>query len=50
MATVSLKGSPINTLGALPNLGTAAPNFELSQIDLTDATLYDYKAALQALN
>ena len=50
MATVSLKGNPINTLGALPEVGSIAPDFELTKTDLSDVTLNDYKGSKVILN
>jgi len=43
MATITLKGNPIQTFGELPQTGTAAPAFSLIKADLTEATLNSYK-------
>lgn len=50
MATVTLKGNPINTLGSLPPVGSIAPNFELTKNDLSAANLNDYKGSRVVLN
>lgn len=42
MATITLKGNPIQTFGELPQKGTAAPAFSLVKGNLTDATLNSY--------
>lgn len=41
MSTITLKGTPIHTVGQLPALGTQAPDFSLTQADLTELTLGD---------
>ncbi|MDP5231604.1 MAG: thiol peroxidase [Cellulophaga sp.] len=50
MATVTLKGNKINTIGNLPKNGTSAPNFNLTKNDLSAATLTDYKGKNVVLN
>lgn len=50
MATVTLKGNPINTLGDLPEIGSSAPDFSLAKINLSNATLADYKGKKLVLN
>lgn len=50
MATVTLKGNQINTIGNLPANGVSAPNFELTKNDLSTATLADYKGKKVVLN
>ena len=50
MATVTLKGNPIHTNGELPKVGTAAPAFKLTNGDLKDVTLADYKGKKKVLN
>ena len=44
MATVSLKGNPINTIGKLPKVGKKAPKFTLIKNDLSKVKLSDFKA------
>ena len=50
MATVTLKGNPINTIGALPEPGCKAPGFSLTKGDLSNIQLDDYKGAKVVLN
>jgi len=50
MATVTLKGNEIHTLGNLPSVGSEAPNFTLTKNDLSPTTLSDYKGQKVVLN
>ena len=50
MATVTLKGNPINTLGELPASGSKAPGFTLTKNDLSSASLADYSGKKIVLN
>ena len=50
MATVTLKGNPLNTLGTLPKAGSNAPGFSLTKGDLSNIHLDDYKGAKVVLN
>lgn len=50
MATVTLKGNPCSTIGELPSVGQAAPNFSLKTVDLNETTLADYKGSTLILN
>lgn len=50
MAKISLQGNPINTIGTLPQVGTAAPDFKLVAKDLSEKTLNDYKGSRLVLN
>ena len=50
MATVTLKGNEIHTLGNLPQNGDVAPEFNLTKNDLSNATLADYKGQKVVLN
>lgn len=50
MAKITLKGNAINTIGELPAVGSAAPNFELTKVDLSKATLADFKGKKVVLN
>ncbi len=43
MAEVTLKGKPIRTSGALPAIGSKAPDFSLVNSDLNDLSLKDFK-------
>ncbi len=50
MATVTLKGNALNTIGSLPEVGTKAPNFSLVANDLSIQNLNDYKGSKVVLN
>ena len=50
MASVTLKGDTIHTLGNLPATGSKAPDFTLTKSDLSSATLSDYKGKKVVLN
>ncbi len=50
MATVTLKGNPINTIGTLPAIGSDAPNFTMTKEDLSSGSLSDYKGKKVVLN
>ncbi|MDC6363191.1 MULTISPECIES: thiol peroxidase [Flavobacteriaceae] len=50
MATVTLKGNEIHTLGNLPENGSQAPEFKLTKNDLSPASLSDYSGQKVVLN
>ena len=50
MATVTLKGNPIETSGKLPEVGTKAPDFRLTKGDLSDVSLADFPGKVRILN
>ncbi|NOY47604.1 MAG: thiol peroxidase [Chlorobi bacterium] len=50
MATVTLKGNPIQTLGELPKVGEKAPEFSLTANDLSTKTLNDFLGSNIILN
>jgi len=50
MASITLKGNAINSLGELPAVGTKAPDFSLIKTDLSTANLSDYKGTKVVLN
>jgi len=50
MASITLKGSPINTNGELPSVGSTAPDFKLVDGDLSDKTLADFAGKKKLLN
>lgn len=50
MATVTLKGNEIHTLGNLPGVGTTAPDFNLTKTDLSNSSLSDYRGKKVVLN
>jgi len=50
MATITLQGNKINTNGELPAVGAAAPAFRLTNKDLADVGLGDFKGKRKLLN
>lgn len=50
MTTITLKGAPIHTAGALPAVGTEAPAFILTRTDLSEITLADCLGKKTILN
>ncbi len=50
MATITLKGNPIHTVGELPAVGSQAPDFKLTKTDLSDASLADFNGKRVVLN
>jgi thiol peroxidase len=50
MATITLKGNAIETIGTLPAKASAAPAFTLVKSDLSEVTLADYKGKRVVLN
>lgn len=50
MATITLKGNPIETVGNLPAIGSQAPDFTLVKTDLGSASLKDYQGKTVILN
>ena len=50
MATVTLKGNEIQTMGELPAVGSKAPNFSLTAGDLSVKTLEDFSGSKVVLN
>jgi thiol peroxidase len=50
MATVTLKGSPIDVAGSFPKVGEKAPAFKLVGKDLKDVALADYAGKRKILN
>ncbi len=50
MATVTLKGTPVNTCGNLPAVGSPTPAFVLSNSKLADTSLSDYSGKKKILN
>ena len=42
MATITLKGNPIETIGELPAVGSKVPGFTLTKTDLSDCALTDF--------
>ena len=50
MATITLGGNPINTIGNLPVKGVKAPEFKLTKTDLSDLTLSGLSGKRVVLN
>ena len=50
MATITFKGTPIQTAGELPDTGAAAPDFKLAKTDLSDVSLKDFAGRKKILN
>ena len=50
MSQVSFKGTPVNTKGELPAVGSKAPNFTLTAGDLSSKSLADFAGKKVALN
>ncbi len=41
MASITLKGNPVSTVGDVPEVGSKAPDFSLTRTDLSDVSLAD---------
>ena len=50
MAQINLGGNRVKTNGQLPDIGTAAPDFNLTAIDLSTKTLDDFRGHHLVLN
>lgn len=50
MAEVKLKGTPVQTNGMLPKVGSKAPDFVLVDSHLKDKTLEDYKGKKKVIS
>lgn len=50
MATITLKGNPIETSGSLPAVGDTAPDFTLVKSDLSEVSLSDFRGQTVILN
>jgi thiol peroxidase len=50
MATITFQNNPIQTCGELPAIGSDAPNFSLTNIDLNDVTLENYAGKRKILS
>lgn len=50
MTTITLKGTEIHTNGALPAVGSKAPDFRLVDAELGDRSLADYAGKKKLLN
>lgn len=50
MTMITLNGSPLHTVGKLPPLGSKAPNFIVTKLDLGEISLKDYLGKRIILN
>lgn len=50
MANITLKGNPFTTVGTLPEAGTKAPDFTLTNTDLAEVSLADFAGTNLVLN
>lgn len=50
MTNITFKGEPVQTVGSLPHVGGAAPEFELVGTDLAPIKLSDYEGKRVVLN
>ena len=50
MATITLGGTPVETIGNLPEIGSKAPSFVLKTKDLSPISLADFKGSRIVLN
>ena len=50
MANTAFRGSPVTTVGELPQVGDAAPDFQLTGADLADVARADLSGARVVLN
>jgi thioredoxin-dependent peroxiredoxin len=50
MATITLKGNTIHTVGQIPQVGTKAPDFSLIAANLSKVSMADYKGSKLILN
>jgi thioredoxin-dependent peroxiredoxin len=50
MAEITFRGNPLHTVGELPAVGTPAPAFTLTGMDLSDVTLGDFAGQNVVLN
>ncbi|UCE88546.1 MAG: thiol peroxidase [Pseudomonadota bacterium] len=50
MATTALNGDPVNTNGDLPAIGSQAPDFHLTNVDLKDVSLAEFAGKKKLLN
>jgi thiol peroxidase len=50
MSQVTFKGNPLNTAGALPEVGTPAPDFTVVQSDLSSVSLNELRGKQLVLN
>jgi thiol peroxidase len=50
MASITHRGSPVHTIGDLPAVGSQAPDFRLTDANLNDVSLADFRGKQKLLN
>lgn len=50
MATITIKGTPVNTIGNLPSVGSTAPDATFVKSDMSEISLKDLKGKRVVLN
>lgn len=50
MASITLGGTPVQTIGSLPVVGSTAPDFTMIKNDLSSGSLEDYRGSKVVLN
>lgn len=50
MAQITLEGNPVETVGELPATGSNAPDFKLTNTDLSDVSMSDFSGKKRVLN
>lgn len=50
MANITHRGNPVHTIGELPAVGGRAPDFRLTDANLNDVTLADFRGKKKLLN
>lgn len=50
MASITLKGNPVSTVGELPETGSSAPAFSALKTDLSECTLTDFAGKKVVMN
>ncbi len=50
MATITLKGNTVHSVGELPKVGSKAPDFKLTRGDLSDVGLAEFAGKVRILN
>lgn len=50
MADITHRGNPVHTIGELPKVGSRAPDFRLTDANLNDVSLADFKGRKKLLN
>jgi thiol peroxidase len=50
MANITHRGKPVHTIGELPKVGSQAPDFRLTDVNLNDVSLADFRGKKKLLN